>query len=834
VRPVYVASVWTPNATATSTHAGMSIATRATLADLDSGTPTDIFDQGTERGVTFRFYQPDAFAANDNIANTTGRANTISILSSDAAPVTSGADTYQLINGATYLIEAYDSGTDVWMRITQRDDAANTAVVHTSTTEDSLDGEQRVVFINDFDTGGTTSVSYIDDLVVGLPMLALETGPAAGIARTAAAANGTTADGNLTLEAWVKAKSLPAAGERSAIISQWDTTGGNGDQSFRLYLDGDNEGKLAFDIGTSAGVTPNVESFGLGFIPALEAWSHVAVTFDNTNNRVRFYLNGELSRTASSSAAATTGVRQAQEPLSVGASLANATTADDFFDGNISDVRVWSSVRAAAEVRDNFQRRLSVAGSESASGLVVNWVFDRESGTVGEDQDVQAAPSSAADGQLTDAAYVPVLAQYYRPLSTSFCPAGTRVGPYQCDFRTSSTSGLTSSLTIPNNLVGVYAKVWGAGGGGYDNTGFTYDTGAGSGGFSQGLMQSINGTSIAGQLLDVYVGGGGTGNSDNAHGAGGGGGSGIYTTGGNAGLVAGGGGGASYSLHNVDPGGDCQDLIDATRCGLGGLGGGAGGVALTTRAPDQSSSCGGRGGDNDPTAAGSPPSTNGNCADGGGDPVGRTGGGGVEGGAGGGPVFLAGGAGYNGDTEGDDGSPPGNVLGGGGGGGGAVGGEAGGFRDQANRRGWGGGGGSGTADGAGVLNVDGQVGVLAGEEFADDSREGNKTNGSAVVIEIDPDLTGAGWEVGYAIIGTGIPTGTTIQSIDSATQITMSQAATNSSTVVLRVISIGVPGGASDPYYSPSYLGAALQNPGRGGVVANPADGRGGAIVLLW
>jgi len=841
VRPVYVASVWTPNATATSTHAGMSIATRATLADLDGGTPTDIFDQGTERGLTFRFYQPDAFAANDNIANTAGRANTISILSSDAAPVTSGADTYQLINGATYLIEAYDSGTDVWMRITQRDDAANTATLRATTSEDSLGGEQRVVFINDFDTGGTTSVSYIDDLVVGLPMLALETGPTTGIARTAAAANGTTADGNLTLEAWVKAKALPAAGERGAIISQWDTTGGNGDQSFRLYFDGDNEGKLAFDIGTTAGVTPNVESFDLGFIPTRETWSHLAVSFDNTNNRVSFYLNGELRRTASSSAAATTGVRQAQEPFSVGASLANATTAVDIFHGTISDVRVWSSIRSAAEVRDNFQRRLSMAGTEGA--LVVNWRFDSESGTVGNAEDVQAAPSSAADGQLTGAAYVPALAVYFRPFSTSFCPAGTRVGPYQCDFRATASTGVDTDFTVPDNLASIYAKVWGAGGGGFNPTGTTSDTAGGAGGFSQGRVQQVGSplVNVAGQLVDIYVGGYGTGSTDTNAAGGGGGGSGLYTTGGVAAVVAGGGGGGSYSNDDVGAaGGDtCAGLVDETRCGLGGNGGGH--LALTLRANAANALCGGRGGDNTPSGD-DPPTTGGDCDDGGGDSDEHLGGpttGTRTGGAGGGPTFIAGGQGY--DANDADGAHSGSAVGGGGGGGGETGGEAGGYDDNSNTTGYGGGGGSGTA-GAGVANAAGTAGsYVYSTGFSDATRTGTYGSGSRVVSGIAPSLAGAPiWVAGCTISAPQVGTGNNnvIESIDSTSQITLEDfpigpAAPHTET--LNVTCAGTltsaAGGNTDPFYSPSYLGVSMQNPGRGGTTG---DGNGGAIVVLW
>src|SRR5205814_188359 len=69
VRPVYVSAIWTPNpttspATTAASFTGMSIATRATLADLPS-TGTDDFTTSPRYGVTFRFF----CGTTDNITN---------------------------------------------------------------------------------------------------------------------------------------------------------------------------------------------------------------------------------------------------------------------------------------------------------------------------------------------------------------------------------------------------------------------------------------------------------------------------------------------------------------------------------------------------------------------------------------------------------------------------------------------------------------------------------------------------------------------------------------------------------------------------------------------
>jgi hypothetical protein len=886
VRPLYVSTLWTPNADGAENHAGLSIVTRATLADLNDDLPlSDIFDENTQLGLTFRFYQ----SGGANIDSTAdGVDNTISILSHAGAATTTvtSPGNYNLINGETYLLEVYDNGSEVWMRITQSDDPTNTLTLSATNTTD-LTGEQRVMFINDFEQTGGNSVSYLDDIVIGTPMLALETGPASGVVATPTATNGTTT-GNLTLEAWVRLKAFPAGSNRAAIISQWDTNAAatDAEQSFRLYFDGANADQLAFDVGTIVGGSADTEHFDLQFKPNLNEWNHVAVTFNASSKSVRFYLNGELSLVNASGSSAANGVNTAQERFSVGAAFDGGTTVTDVLTGNISDVRAWNTVRTSAEIRTYFQSRLSLRGAEGAS-LIVNWVFDRESGIVGSAQDVETSKGAEFDDVTADdagdgvfagsATYVATLATYYRPLSTSFCPSGTRAGPYQCDFRTSSASGLSqTSVTIPANLRAFYAKVWGAGGGGYEPSGSsTTNTAGGTGGFSGGLVEQVGPSgslvAVSAQVLQFFAGGYGTGSTAVNQAGGGGAGSGIFTTAGDAIVVAGGGGGATYSNFDVTGSGNCSltAVIGSTsRCGLGGLGGGY--LATTNRANDQGTSdstrCGGRGGDNDPTATASPPTTSGDCDSGGASPtdpeVGspatlRAGGGASTGtgGAGGSPTFIAGGRGYLAGAA--------TRTGGGGAGGGHQGGEAGGYQDSGSLlAGFGGGGGSGTV-GAGVLNGVGSLGSVSYNAAGSytTSATGSWTTGPAPVTVTMSSVTVAagGWLSGCSVsvsgglhIGSG---GNTIASLTGTYTFTLSTATNGadgnfeSGTITFNcssVITAGfstTAGNASDPYYSPSYLNTtanedALEHPGRGGTTevtnSTSRNGKGGAIVILW
>lgn len=192
--------------------------------------------------------------------------------------------------------------------------------------------------------------------------------------------------------------------------------------------------------------------------------------------------------------------------------------------------------------------------------------------------------------------------------------------------------------------------------------------------------------------------------------------------------------------------------------------------------------------------------------------------------------MLGGGRGIDADEADGDGQT--NAPGGGGGGGGATGGEAGGYDDNNNGRGYGGGGGSGTADG-GVVNTSGETGSTG---FFHDSFNGD-LNSNTIVDDISGDPTAAGWQVGMSISAAGIPAGNTIVSIDSATQVTISQSATSSANNrTLTVTGTGGVGGSSDSDYSPSYLSGtpALQNPGTGGSTGADVDGNGGAVVLEW
>ncbi len=89
-------------------------------------------------------------------------------------------------------------------------------------------------------------------------------------------------------------------------------------------------------------------------------WVHVAVTFDDASNTMTLYKNGIVVYT-------NTGViwSMVAEPMYIGAQTGTGPTyaPNNFFDGTIDEVRIWSDVRTQAEIQASMNKEL--AGNEA-------------------------------------------------------------------------------------------------------------------------------------------------------------------------------------------------------------------------------------------------------------------------------------------------------------------------------------------------------------------------------------------------------------------------------------------------------------------------------------
>ena len=773
-RAQYISFEWSPTTLGTGGSAGISVATRATVASRNAA--SDIYGTGDADGLTFRFFT----SGTDN-SGMSGGVNQIFICDSETPACNAGdrraiSGNFNIIEDTIYNVEVYDDGVQVWARITQTDDTDNTASVFFASypdDENDLGGDNAIGVINNGD-----STSEIDDFLVARGSMGVAFNGNDSI--ISAGDNHNTTTGNLTLEAWIKPDSLPAANERATIIAKWEEDETDAAQSYRLYLR--TNGGVSLEL--SGGTTPELalHNFG-GYAARVGRWDHIAVTYDRTEAAAKLYVNRALISRISSAGFDTEGINEGTTDFSVGATT-DGTDPVDVFHGAITDVRVWDVARTAEDIFANYDRRIALSAG-SLPNLIVNWTMDRDTSSAFDTLTVAPTLSSedGANGTLADAAFVGIHQRHFPIFASSTVCAvggaqGAIVNPYQCDYRIVEQSG---TFSVPSNLASVYVKAWGGGGGGYDFN--PYQSDGGGGGFSAARLTQINNEAIAGQTLNVDVGGGASASASQNNGAGGGGASGIWrnTVPTRAGVVAGGGGGAAFGDDNFN--GQVAGFTCTTigQCGPGGGGGGPANLiaaASTTRAADNGQNlCGGRGGNTtDFLTSDRPPDPNsggtGTCESGGANPSnasGATGGGSNSGGASGlGPsgATASGGAGYNGGM---------NRVGGGGGGGGANnstitsgGGEAGGystggsegFGADGNRSGFGGGGGGGYAD-------------------------------------------------------------------DSTLNLSFSGAAGSTPAA----------GGASDPDYAPSYIsgcGSCASQPGRGGEPGVNAAGRAGAVIIKW
>src|SRR5690606_27035891 len=96
---------------------------------------------------------------------------------------------------------------------------------------------------------------------------------------------------------------------------------------------------------------------------ALPIWTHVAVTRDMATKQLTWYVNGNQAASATLPYAS---IPASALPLRIGKGYV------EDFDGELSDVRLWSRARSQAEIQADMNRRLR--GDEA--GLNGYWPLD--------------------------------------------------------------------------------------------------------------------------------------------------------------------------------------------------------------------------------------------------------------------------------------------------------------------------------------------------------------------------------------------------------------------------------------------------------------------------
>lgn len=155
-------------------------------------------------------------------------------------------------------------------------------------------------------------------------------------------------------EAWVKLESYGSA--MSIIVRRSASSNG-----FNFWINA--TGKVVID---AIRIASNYKSKMSSNAVPLGQWVHIAATLDLAANTSTIYINGIAETVVSNDVGTATSFTQAGD-LKIG-----QDNNPYYFDGRISEVRLWDDVRTQSEIRDNMNQKLT--GSET--GLIGYWPLD--------------------------------------------------------------------------------------------------------------------------------------------------------------------------------------------------------------------------------------------------------------------------------------------------------------------------------------------------------------------------------------------------------------------------------------------------------------------------
>ncbi|MEO8150443.1 MAG: LamG-like jellyroll fold domain-containing protein [Bacteroidia bacterium] len=182
---------------------------------------------------------------------------------------------------------------------------------------------------------------------------------------------------SVTVEAWIYPTQWGASEFSNSIFCKH----AGGATPVGYVLRGGNNGQITFAIrgidstGADAGWLINTDTTSPGV--ALNAWHHVAGTFDGTVSKV--YIDGVLKRTMPF-----TGTIKQTPVISprIGAWADPTQGPARYFKGNIDEVRVWHRALSQTEITAQMNNHIDTA---TAIGLAGYWRFNENSGTTVND-----------------------------------------------------------------------------------------------------------------------------------------------------------------------------------------------------------------------------------------------------------------------------------------------------------------------------------------------------------------------------------------------------------------------------------------------------------------
>ncbi len=185
--------------------------------------------------------------------------------------------------------------------------------------------------------------------------------------------------GDMTMEGWFRVERF--ADTWTPLF--YKSAGPNGTRSYTLWLR--DNGSLSLDYADANGAGHSLPT-AANVIP-LGEWVHIAAVIDRTNQVLKIYVDGEEK--ASADISGTAGFASGGDLL-IGHDE-DTSTNHTYYEGELDDVRVWSSALTAAEIAAGMATRPD--GSES--DLVLDLRFEEADGDTAAD-----ASSSGNDATL--------------------------------------------------------------------------------------------------------------------------------------------------------------------------------------------------------------------------------------------------------------------------------------------------------------------------------------------------------------------------------------------------------------------------------------------------
>ncbi|WP_089354861.1 LamG-like jellyroll fold domain-containing protein [Ekhidna lutea] len=195
----------------------------------------------------------------------------------------------------------------------------------------------------------------------------------------------------ITVEAWINPNTVTPGGVTGSdirtIISEGTLEAGN--TALFIGFAGDNsETQLYATVDAGGGL--QLATYAASNI-SLNEWTHLAMTW-TSGDVVKLYVNGEE---VAQSPVATGSIISVANDFAIGRSY---NTGEDYFDGEIDEVRVWDFAKTDEEIRGSLAQKIT-GGS---SGLIGYFPMD-DSGDLGTLLDYDGVINGTIDG----ASYVP-------------------------------------------------------------------------------------------------------------------------------------------------------------------------------------------------------------------------------------------------------------------------------------------------------------------------------------------------------------------------------------------------------------------------------------------